>query len=207
MQNEEMTIHKALCEVKLLKKRIEKEISENKFVVANKVSNNKIGGKTIEEFKETVKQQYQSVNDLIKRLGAINAAIAQSNAVTTIMDGKYTVAEAISIKNNIIPYKKMLLNSMIRKYNSENSSIETYNMGLEIQADNFVKNGDSDKKLNESLLKLREDYYNNQKLELIDPLDIQNEISKINDEIDEFLSEIDSALSVSNAVTTITVKY
>lgn len=207
MQKEEMTIHKALCEVKLLKKRIEKEINGTKFVISNRANNKKIGGNSIDEFKELVQQQYQSINDLMDRLTAINAAVAQSNAVTKIMNGKYTVAEAISIKNNIIPYKKMLLNSMVNVNSIENTKIEAFNMKLERQADDFVKNGDNDKKLNESLMKLREDYYNNQKLELIDPLDIQKEMTKLSDEIDKFLSEIDSALSVSNAVTTITVEY
>lgn len=202
-----MTIHKALCEVKLLKKRIEKEINGTKFVISNRANNKKIGGNSIDEFKELVQQQYQSINDLMDRLTAINAAVAQSNAVTKIMNGKYTVAEAISIKNNIIPYKKMLLNSMVNVNSIENTKIEAFNMKLERQADDFVKNGDNDKKLNESLMKLREDYYNNQKLELIDPLDIQKEMTKLSDEIDKFLSEIDSALSVSNAVTTITVEY
>lgn len=207
MQKEEMTIHKALCEVKLLKKRIEKEINGTKFVISNRANNKKIGGNSIDEFQELVQQQYQSINDLMDRLTAINAAVAQSNAVTKIMNGKYTVAEAISIKNNIIPYKKMLLNSMVNVNSIENTKIEAFNMKLERQADDFVKNGDNDKKLNESLMKLREDYYNNQKLELIDPLDIQKEMTKLSDEIDKFLSEIDSALSVSNAVTTITVEY
>lgn len=207
MQKEEMTIHKALCEVKLLKKRLEIEINETDFVVANKANNKTIGGKSIDEFEKLVKQRYQSIKDLMNRLSAINAAIAQSNAVTKIMDGKYTVAEAISVKNNIIPYKKMLLISMVDNEKMENNKIAMHNLRLEEQADNFVKNGDNDKKINESLMKLREDYYNNQKLELIDPLDIQTETNKINDEIDKFLSEIDSALSVSNAVTMITVQY
>lgn len=207
MQKEEMTIHKALCEVKLLKKRLEKEINGTKFVMANKANNTTINGKSIDEFEELVKQRYQSIKDLMNRLSAINAAVAQSNAVTKIMDGKYTVAEAISVKNNIIPFKRMLLSSMIDNNLTENNQIAVKNLRLEEQADNFVKNGDSDKKLNESLMKLREDYYNNQKLELIDPIDIQKEITQLSDEIDKFLSEIDSALSVSNAVTTITVEY
>ena len=42
---------------------------------------------------------------------------------------------------------------------------------------------------------------------LLDPLGIEAKIEELDDMINTFLPEVDAALSVSNAVTTITVEY
>lgn len=44
MTTEKMTVHKALTELKLLDDRIAKAIAEGIYCVANKHSNDKIGG-------------------------------------------------------------------------------------------------------------------------------------------------------------------
>ena len=50
MTTEKMTVHKALAELKLLDDRIEKAIKEGVYCVANKHSNDKIGGVPIDEY-------------------------------------------------------------------------------------------------------------------------------------------------------------
>ena len=211
MTTETMTVHKALCELKLLNKRITKEINDCKFCVANKANNKKIGGKTINEYEESVKEEYQSIADLMKRYAAINAAVAQSNAETKIMDGKYTVAEAMAIKNKLIPLKNNLVSQMALVFTSEDYKVTSGNEALEREADRIVTNssaGKTDvKNLGEEMMSLREQYIEKQKLELIDPLGIQDEMKRMRDEIDDFLSDIDSELSISNATTKIVVNY
>ena len=213
MTKEEMTVHKALCDIKLLNKKIFKEISEIKIVVANKSTNNKVDGQTLEEFKQTIKSDYQSINSNIDRYKALTRAVAQSNAVTKIVvnGSEYTVAEAIAIKNKLIPIKQQLLDRILYVYNKENSLVREKNERLEYEADEFVRDKDlkkeDSKNLAETILKTRNDYYNTRKYELVDPLKVNNITKELKDEIDNFLLDIDSALSVSNANTLITIEY
>lgn len=213
MTKEEMTVHKALCDIKLLNKKIFKEISEIKFVVANKSTNNKVDGQTLEEFKQSIKSDYQSINSNIDRYKALTRAVAQSNAVTKIVvnGSEYTVAEAIAIKNKLIPIKQQLLDRILFVYNRENSLVKEKNERLEYEADEFVRDKDlkkeDSKNLAETILKTRNDYYNTRKYELVDPLKVNNITKELKDEIDNFLLDIDSALSVSNANTLITIEY
>lgn len=213
MTKEEMTVHKALCDIKLLNKKIFKEISEIKFVVANKSTNNKVDGQTLEEFKQSIKSDYQSINSNIDRYKALTRAVAQSNAVTKIVvnGSEYTVAEAIAIKNKLIPIKQQLLDRILYVYNKENSLVNEKNERLEYEADEFVRDKDlkkeDSKNLAETILKTRNDYYNTRKYELVDPLKVNNITKELKDEIDNFLLDIDSALSVSNANTLITIEY
>lgn len=213
MTKEEMTVHKALCDIKLLNKKIFKEISEIKFVVANKSTNNKVDGQTLEEFKQSIKSDYQSINSNIDRYKALTRAVAQSNAVTKIVvnGSEYTVAEAIAIKNKLIPIKQQLLDRILYVYNKENSLVKEKNERLEYEADEFVRDKDlkkeDSKNLAETILKTRNDYYNTRKYELVDPLKVNNITKELKDEIDSFLLDIDSALSVSNANTLITIEY
>lgn len=208
-----MTVHKALCDIKLLNKKIFKEISEIKFVVANKSANNKVDGQTLEEFKQSIKSDYQSINSNIDRYKALTRAVAQSNAVTKIVvnGSEYTVAEAIAIKNKLIPIKQQLLDRILYVYNKENSLVKEKNERLEYEADEFVRDKDlkkeDSKNLAETILKTRNDYYNTRKYELVDPLKVNNITKELKDEIDNFLLDIDSALSVSNANTLITIEY
>ena len=213
MTKEEMTVHKALCDIKLLNKKIFKEISEIKIVVANKSTNNKVDGQTLEEFKQSIKSDYQSINSDIDRYKALTRAVAQSNAVTKIVvnGSEYTVAEAIAIKNKLIPIKQQLLDRILYVYNKENSLVKEKNERLEYEADEFVRDKDlkkeDSKNLAETILKTRNDYYNTRKYELVDPLKVNNITKELKDEIDSFLLDIDSALSVSNANTLITIEY
>lgn len=213
MTKEEMTVHKALCDIKLLNKKIFKEISEIKVVVANKSTNNKINGQTLKEFEQTIKSDYQSINSNIDRYKALTRAVAQSNAVTKIVvnGSEYTVAEAIAIKNKLIPIKQQLLDRILYVYNKENSLVNEKNERLEYEADEFVRDKDlkkeDSKNLAETILKTRNDYYNTRKYELVDPLKVNNITKELKDEIDNFLLDIDSALSVSNANTLITIEY
>ncbi len=58
MITETMTIHKALCELKLLESKIEKQFHTGRFVFANKHSNIKISGVSIEQFCDEITRNY-----------------------------------------------------------------------------------------------------------------------------------------------------
>ena len=64
MTTEKMTVHKALCELKTLDARIQKSIQQGTFVFANKHSNNKVAGVSINTYSEEIRAAYQSAKDM-----------------------------------------------------------------------------------------------------------------------------------------------
>ena len=213
MTTESMTIHQALVELKTLDKRILEAIREGGFVTANKHSNAKINGISVKEYCDDAESRYQKITDLMKRREAIKCAVVISNAVTTVeVGGKtYTVAEAIEMKNHGLESKKTLLAQLTYDYNNAKRVADRANGDeLESRAEAHVKNilGNTDMKgASEEAQRVRAEFIKAQTVELVDPLDVREKIEELNDEIMKFLTNVDAALSVSNALTTITIEY
>jgi hypothetical protein len=209
---EKMTIHKALCELKILDSRINNAISSARFCLANKHSNEKVNGVTVEEYQETMKASYNKASDLIKRREAIKRAVVLSNAKTIVKIGgkEYTVAEAIEMNNHGIDLKLQLKNAMKKQYDSAMTTIISKNSVVDDKATEYVVGlfGQKESKTaNEEYEKARKSYIEANTMELIDPVNILEKIEALEVEIADFTTEVDSALSVSNALTEITVEY
>ena len=213
MTHEKMTVHKALCELKTLDARITKAIQGSTYVFANKHSNAKVSGKTISAYSDEVKSAYQSACDLIARRDAIKRAVTLSNATTKVTIGgqEYTIAEAIEMKNHGIPMQQKLLDKLIKDNQSARQQANDGNGEyLEMRADEYVKSlyGNVDMKgASEEIKKVRADFIAAQMMELVDPIGISAEMKRLDETITGFTVEIDAALSVSNALTEITVEY
>lgn len=212
MITETMTIHEALSELKTLDKRINTKINEAVFVTSNKHCNAKIGGKLINDVKEDMKSAYESITALIARRGAIRNALSISNAKTkvTIDDKEYTVAEAIEMKKTGIQLKANLLNEMASQQRRIDAQIRTCNGDqLSKNADVYVQTlyGGKDKVENEKIEAAKKQFMADNALDLIDPIDISVATKVLEEEISKFASQVDAKLSVSNALTTITVEY
>lgn len=212
MTTEKMNVHQALAELKMLDKRISAEIQAGKWVVENKHSNTKIGGITVAEFSKNTEARYQKVTDLIDRAEAIKRAVVNSNAVTEVVigDKTYTVAEAIDMKNKVIPRLVELRNKLSADYGNAKMSADYNNNLLESKADRHVESmyGKSDMKgLSEDAKNARENFIKAQTYELIDPINVLDEIEALTDRIDRFIVNVDAVLSTSNALTEITVSY
>lgn len=209
---EKMTIHKALCELKILDSRINNAISSARFCLANKHSNEKVNGVTVEEYQETMKASYNKASDLIRRREAIKRAVVLSNAKTIVKIGgkEYTVAEAIEMNNHGIDLKLQLKNTMKKQYDSAMTTIISKNSVVDDKATEYVVGlfGQKESKTaNEEYEKARKSYIEANTMELIDPVNILEKIEALEVEIADFTTEVDSALSVSNALTEITVEY
>lgn len=209
---EKMTIHKALCELKILDSRINNAISSARFCLANKHSNEKVNGVTVEEYQETMKASYNKASDLIRRREAIKRAVVLSNAKTIVKIGgkEYTVAEAIEMNNHGIDLKLQLKNAMKKQYDSAMTAIISKNSVVDDKATEYVVGlfGQKESKTaNEEYEKARKSYIEANTMELIDPVNILEKIEVLEVEIADFTTEVDSALSVSNALTEITVEY
>ena len=115
------------------------------------------------------------------------------------------------MKNHGITLKQLLL----RKLSGDNKRArrmadESNGELLEMRADEYIKSlyGSVDMKgASDEIKKVRADFIAAQTMEVVDPIGVTAEIDRLDGEISTFTVEIDSALSVSNALTEITIEY
>ena len=209
---ETMTVHKALSELKILSNRIENKINFATFVVANKHSNTKISGEPVNEYCRQMKEEYQSIRTLIARRNAIKRAVIRSNAVTKVMVAgvELTVAEAIDMKTAGMEFVDSLKNKLAYQLNLAKNRADMENEKLVDRTDNYMKTmyASTDlKNMSEEMQKVRDNFVTSQTFEIVDPIGVAQEVNELTEQIDAFMSEVDSALSVSNALTTVEVEY
>lgn len=217
MTKENMTVHKALAELKIIDDRINKAITSGTYVVANKHSNQKIHGMTIDEFKTQMQADFKKVSDLIARRNAIKRAVVASNAVTKVKvgDTEYTVAEAIEMKNHGMEFKEYFMRAIYTQYVRAKNELDL-NSGdpLEKRAEQYVLSviqaQPKDSKMavdSDAMKNLRAQYIKDNQYDIIDPIGVKNVIDGLDTEVSEFLTEVDAALSVSNAITVLDIEY
>lgn len=199
----EMNLHRALTYKKLLGKKIDK-LTDDLTVVGQKTkaSENEYNTKKpIVEFEKEVKAKYKQLQDCIKNYTKVCNAITLSNATTkVIIDGiEMTVSDAINRKNSI-HFEESLLRCMKYEYSMIIDSIESKNNALENKIDK-LREIDAKEKLDKQstydLMRETESWV------LVNPLDIDKEISDLENSIMNFKSEVDYVLSTSNAQTLI----
>lgn len=199
-----MKVTEGLVELKLLTKRIGVATSNLSAITY------KSAGKLVSAEKDEVKYKalaesgLQSVNDLIERRAKIKEAIVHSNATTEVIVGgvSMTVASAIERKDSI-EYEKVLLNHLVNQYNNATKSVESLTQQVQREVDEQIKQmgAVSPELVAETRGKLLEQ----RKVQLHDPLGLLTKIEALRKDIDEFESGVDTALSISNAITDITV--
>ena len=210
---QKMTVHKALAELKIIDDRIISAISDGTYCIANKHSNEKIKGISVDEYKGVMQGYYDKATDLTKRRNAIKRAVVLSNAVTKVsVNGEeYTVAEAIDMKNHGVEFDEMLLDTLKKQYNKAQAEILKHNSDdLEKRAEQYVIGiyGSKEGKTNtDDFEKTKKDFIKANEYELVDPIKILDKINALEEKIASFKAEIDAALSVSNSLTYIEISY
>jgi len=201
----QISVTQGLAELKLLDKRINKELS---YVFWAKVStkNNRVDEAAL---KKTAQAEYQSYMDLVKRRDTIKRAIVLSNAITPVKIGTNwsgTVAEAIEHKASLV-YKKSLLDKIKRCMSTVEAEYTSANEALERRLDGLLSSelGKDVKTNPETITALRQSFMETNKVELVDPLDLVKMAKELSDEIDSFETNVDWVLSEANGKTMITV--
>lgn len=203
-----ITITRALNELKLLDKRINKEISGAKLVTAIQGTKSiTVDKSTKEEFANNAKSMIQSIQDLIVRKNKIKAAILESNGKTkvNIAGNEYTVAEAI-YKKDSIELDKFLLETMKSQLSKITNAVEKHNTKVEenLQQQLLAAAG-SDKDKVKSMQEYADVYKTTNEMTTYDPANIAKLIVNFENDIDSFESEVDFVLSESNSTTFIEV--
>lgn len=220
MTTETMTIHRALVELKTIGKRIDDAIYSANFCTAIKHGAKLVEGRRMEDYLNDATAAYDKVSDLIARYNAIKSAVSKSNAVTAVeIGGKvYTVAEAIAMKQHGMEFWTSLRDTIKEQLNDATVQIQQNNVRLDSQADEFISNVYGGKEVTKviepaAIDQARKSYIESRQYELVDGLaskkgaSAQDTVKKLDDMISAFENEADSALSVSNAVTTIEISY
>lgn len=212
MAKEIMNVHRALAELKTLDSRIQKAARSATYCFANKHSNGKKDGITIDDYKNRMKSEFDSINTLINRRNALKRAVAFSNSVTKVtIDGvEYTVAEAIEMKNHGMDNYRVLLTAITANLAAAKNTIQDQNGEyLEKKANDYIIGffGGKDKADSESATSMRKAYIEENTYDFIDPMNIEDFKKKLEDKIASFEAEVDAALSVSNAITNIEFEY
>lgn len=204
----QITIHAALGELKKIGQRIDKATRNTDFIGTMKASADKVNntGMDKDKFKEDVTSNYQSITDLIALRNKIKSAIVLSNATTKLTVGKkeMTVAEAIEYKTSI-EYQRDLLNKMARQYKEAVSIVTMQNERVEMNLDAQVANLAGKDSNKNNLSGYMEEYRKQNGWTLVDPIDLKSKIDALEEEITDFETNVDVALSVSNATTFITI--
>lgn len=223
-QKNKMLVTEALNELKLLDKRIEKEISKASFAAAAKEDEEKVTPSvTKEDFIKNAKASHQSIYDLINRKQKIKKEVLISNANTKISlkvlefnthniklcEKEVTVAEAIEMKNTISFYN-MLLTKMICDLDKANAKVNANNIELEKKTDNAMlaiigKENKNNNKQEEEFNNILKKLVTINKYSLINPLNLEDKIQELRNYIETFEAEIDAKLQISNCVTYIEI--
>ena len=217
MTTETMTIHQALAEVKMLDKKIHDAIGKCVFAYYKPVADENVKGQKVSDFCDRLASDYQSTKDMMARLMAIKKAIIVSNVNTEVVVGSHTyrVAEAIALKNALIPYLRDLRDTMSRQYTSITQHVDTNNTKVRDAAEKNAMDlmkpmasdeGKVDPKTIEDLIRVTTAP---KLLEILLPtgLDVVKEIDALTKRLDEFIVNVDAALSTSNAITKIVIEY
>ncbi len=205
MATQRMSVTQALPELKLLEKRINKVMET--IETWCKVSHNGAPVDKDKHKKET-EAQLQSFNDLTKRRDAIKRAIILSNAVTKVKIGSWegTVAEAIEYKSSI-RIKREFLESMKSSLQAKRDEFERMKGQVDGRLERLLQSelGKDVKTNPETITALTNSFRENNKVELVDPLDLATKVVSLEDELDAFETNVDWVLSESNGKTIIEV--
>jgi hypothetical protein len=200
MKKNQISITRALNELKLLDQRINKSISNNIFVGV------KLKDKSLEkDFNPS--SSLQSIKDLINRKQLIKSAIMLSNSKTIVEIGKekISVVEAIEKKSTIV-YKEELLKKLKKDYQVAITKEAKINIDVDNAVNRILESTLGKEKVNASndlIESISKPYRESNQASLDDPLKISEIIKDLEEEIDTFNSEIDFVLSESNAITKI----
>ena len=206
----QISITRALSELKVLQKRFDKEVSQLDVIsVQHGLTLMKNSSVKPEDFSEKAKAQLQSVEDLQKRIHLIKTKIQQSNAITMVKIGtqEMTVLEAI-IKKSLIENQKSLLARLKKQLILANDNFENATMSNENkiakQLEDATKNSTVklDPEVEKQIKASVESLY---PIKMIDPCKLSDKIKVLENEIEEFEANVDFALSESNALTQIEV--
>lgn len=203
------TLTRALVELKLYDSKIDKAIKDLKAVsysVNNIVTDYRT---TPKEFINDYNSQMQSITDLRNNKIILKNALMKANAETKVKIGEkeYTILEALNRKNDISTEKLLIstLNNSLKNALSKSNQIKDV-IESNIEKTINAKSSSSGNQSKDYIQSVR-DSYKDQMPELVNYDVVEKLVSEKEAELNEFISEVDFALSEINAITKIDVEF
>lgn len=207
----EITITRALSELKTLQKRYSASVLGLKLVAVKQGEKlrSPYAHYKSEDFVNQAKESLQSSDAIYNRIIAIKTAIDKSNSVTTIKIGgqEMTIQEALVKKKYIDLQREKLLyleNNMTNARQEFDKADKENNDLIERMV---TRDSSSTTDAQKASIRAEAEAFvsNTKKLELLDPLGLDKLIKDLELEIEQFDTNIDYALSESNSTTKINV--
>ncbi|WP_368900840.1 hypothetical protein [Oceanobacillus oncorhynchi] len=199
-----ITIHRGLTELKTLEDRIWNAIRNGEYITANKKSNKKINGETIDKHRDSIRASYDKVEALIERRNKVKAAIVKSNAITkvTVAGVEMSVAEAIE-RQSSIQNEKNFLAEMRSQYARQTKAVDDNNAELENRLERYLTSvlGSKEDRNKDEIEAHTKIFLDRNTYELVDPIGLRKKIDELEDYINDFETDVNSVLSESNATT------
>lgn len=204
-----ISITRALQEKKLLEKRIHKAIADFAPIVILIGDSTPAGYNTAEHYADAQMASWQSINALMLVRDSIVGAIANSNATTKITVGKteMTVAEAIEKKKSIVDITSFLHQTLKQRYANVLENMSSLSTREAKAADNeILEFSKKDKTIPEEQMRLfHQSVERRHKVTLLNPINVSQKIMELEATINDFLTNVDIALTESNSTTKIVV--
>ena len=211
----QISVTQALVELKLLDKRIRKIYddrsttycrSENPIKwTAVRTKSNPVD---VEQLRRLAQADWQSFTDLVNRRDAMKRAIVLSNATTRVKVGSWegTVAEAIEHKSSV-KYKKEMLAAAKEHMKATLETFEEKKVEVQSRLDKLLQSelGKDVRTNPETIQAITTSFLENNKVELVDPLDLAGKIRAMEEEVEAFEANVDWVLSEANGRAMITV--
>lgn len=212
---QKMSVTRALVELKRTTERINQTLSGSIFaaVTVGLDQNRKVHGsnKSVAEVEAAIKGSFDKMDSLIANRQKLKAAIVKSNAVTEvkILGKVMTVAEAIELKSTL-ESRRAYLQYVRQHATSTRSIVDRGNQQLEESIEKLLTTayGSDKAKIDPSVAEsIAKPQRQQKQMAMLDPVDIDAKILKLQDEVSQIESEIDFVLSESNARTEIEVDF
>ena len=211
---DKITLTRALTELKHLSASISRT-NTAAFVSFTKGEGDHLvtaNGTALAALTSSLQANLQSATDKITRLADLKNKIAVANATikVKVAGQEMTIAEAVAMKNVVIPAKKELLAALKLQLQRTNDAVAAGNNRLDAEIEAAIRNLAGNEK---AMKGFGEEEYNAQALPrkkrgqhaILDPNNLSAVITTMEKEIDDFLQEVDIALSEANSTNTIEV--
>lgn len=206
-----ITVTQALSELKLLDSKVAKLTRQSTFILGN--HNGYVSGFATQAAAESsITAGYDKVTQLIKNRAELKGKVAQSNAETTVKvgAGEMTVAEAIERKTSIGLEESLLSNMkhQLSKILTQRDSLESrIEQEVNRRTEALISSAGGVKPSPEMLKGIEKSVRDVNEFKLVDPLGLQDKVDALEASIEEFTLNIDVALSVVNATTSVSLSY
>ena len=205
-----ITLNEALAKIKLLNKKVADKTNKLKLTsyAPKNSETEKKNNKLKKDFIEKGKSDLQEIQDLIKNIKEIKGKLVIANATNyvTVAGVQYTIAEAIERKNSI-GREIDLLQHISTDYHADKTYVDNINQQNQTRLDSRINVllGNSDRKDCKDLIDAITENAKKEEFEVVNESIVSDLIDKMQEEINDFISNVDVQLTIANSTVSIEI--